>query len=58
LKSTPSRGGKSPTKIGPGSPKAYIPKGYSMVTSLEDKLKDVERQNKELKKEIALLNKV
>ncbi len=34
------------------SPKAYIPKGYSVVNKLEDTVADLERQNKELKKEI------
>ena len=40
------------------SPRAYIPKGYTVVNQLEDKVVDLERQNKELQKEIKLLNKV
>ena len=48
---------KSPLKT-VGSPKAYIPKGYTVVQQLENKVIDLERQNKQYKKEIHLLNKV
>ena len=51
----------SPIKKTPGksaSPKAFIPKGYSAMSQLEDKVTDLERQNKELRKEINVLNKV
>ena len=49
---------KTPIKNIGSSPKAYIPKGYTVVQQLEDKVTDLERQNKDLKKEIHLLNKV
>lgn len=51
----------SPAKLNSGrkgSNAGYMPSNYSAVTSLEHRLQDSERHNKELQKEIRLLQKI
>ena len=52
---------KSPTKSMRASPKqtsSSVVKGYGAVTTLENKLLEMERENKELQKEIRVLQRI
>ena len=55
---SPPRSKRGVNKMSPKGGKAGIVSGYGAVTDLENKLIDLEKQNKELIKEIRLLKRI